>query len=162
MRRKAKAIELDDAQRKKLMKLAHSNTAQVRLARRAGIVLLAADGLDNHEIGEMLDVGRVQAGRWRVRYAVGGVKAIAQDLPRGGRKPKIDPAEIFALRESRKLDHPIHTWCRSRRVCGRGSWLGVSHGVNAAQACPSCGIGLRQRRCNDHGLVGRLANIPCA
>jgi len=41
------------------MTLAHSNTAQVRLARGAGIVLLAADGFDNHEIREMLDVGRV-------------------------------------------------------------------------------------------------------
>ena len=95
--RRARAIELDDAQRKKLMKLARSNTAQVRVARRAGIVLLAADGFDNHEIGEMLDVGRVQAGRWRARYAAGGVKAIEQDLPRGGRKPKIDPGEIVRL-----------------------------------------------------------------
>jgi len=74
--RKATAIELDDAQRKKLMRLAHSNTTEVRLARRAGIVLLAADGFDNHEIGEMLGVGRVQAGRWRARYANGGLKAI--------------------------------------------------------------------------------------
>ena len=103
--RKAKAIELDDAQRKKLVKLAHSNTAQVRLARRAGIVLLAADGLDNHEIGEMLDVGRVQAGRWHARYAVGGVKAIAQDLPLGGRKPKIDPADIVISRCEQRHRH---------------------------------------------------------
>ena len=37
--RAASAIELDDAQR---VKLAHSNAAEARLARRAGIVLLAA------------------------------------------------------------------------------------------------------------------------
>ena len=54
--RKASAIELDDAQREKLMKLAHSNSTEVRLARRASIVLLAADGLDNHSIGEILGV----------------------------------------------------------------------------------------------------------
>jgi transposase len=95
--RKASAIELDDAQREKLMRLAQSNTAEVRLARRAGIVLLAADGFDNYDIGEMLDVGRVQVGRWRARYAAGGFKAIEQDLPRGGRKPKADPAEIVRL-----------------------------------------------------------------
>jgi transposase len=95
--RKASAIELDDAQREKLVKLAHSNITEVRLARRASIVLLAADGLDNHKIGEILGVGRIQAGRWRERYAVGGFKAIEQDLPRGGRKPKIDPAEIVRL-----------------------------------------------------------------
>ena len=95
--RKARAIELDGAQREKLVKLAHSNTAEVRLARRVGIVLLAADGFDNYDIGEMLDVGRVQVGRWRARYAAGGFKAIEQDLPRGGRKPKIDPVEIVRL-----------------------------------------------------------------
>jgi transposase len=95
--RKAAAIELDGAQREKLMKLAQSNTTEVRLARRAGIVLLAADEFDNETIGEMLDVGRVQAGRWRARYAAEGFKGIEQDLPRGGRKPKIDPAEIVRL-----------------------------------------------------------------
>lgn len=95
--RRASAIELDGAQREKLIRLAHSNTAAVRLARRASIVLLAADGLDNHRIGEILGIGRIQVGRWRERYAAGGLKAIEQDLPRGGRKPKVDPAEIVRL-----------------------------------------------------------------
>ncbi len=95
--RKASVIELDDAQREKLMRLAHSNTAEVRLARRAGIVLLAADGFDNYDIGEMLGVGRVQAGRWRARYAAGGLTAIEKDLPRGGRKRTVNAAEIVRL-----------------------------------------------------------------
>ena len=95
--RHASVIELDDTQRQKLVKLAKSNTTEVRLARRAGIVLLAADGFDNHDIGEMLNMGRVQVGRWRARYAAGGFKAIEQDLPRGGRKPRADPAEIVRL-----------------------------------------------------------------
>ena len=95
--RVASAIELDDARREKLVKLAHSNTTEVRLARRAGIVLLAADGLDNHKIAELIGVGRIQVGRWRERYLAGGLKAIEQDLPRGGRKPKFDRAEIVRL-----------------------------------------------------------------
>jgi transposase len=95
--RVASAIELDNAQREQLLKLAHSNTTEVRLARRAGIVLLAADGLDNGKIAELVGVGRIQVGRWRERYAAGGLKGIEQDLPRGGRKPKVDPAEIVRL-----------------------------------------------------------------
>jgi transposase len=95
--RVASAIELDDAQREQLVKLVHSNTTEVRLARRAGIVLLAADGLDNRKIAELVGVGRIQVGRWRERYAAGGLTAIEQDLPRGGRKPKVDPAEIVRL-----------------------------------------------------------------
>ena len=63
--RQAIAIELDDALPVKRVKLAQSNTVEVRLARRAGIVLLAADGFDDEDIGEMLGVGRVQVGRWR-------------------------------------------------------------------------------------------------
>ena len=66
--RKASAIELDDEQREMLLNLAQSNKAKVRLAQHAGIVLLAADGFGNADIGEMLDLGRVQVGRWRARY----------------------------------------------------------------------------------------------
>ena len=95
--RVASVIELDDARREKLVKLAQSNTTEVRLARRVGIVLLAADGLDNNKIAELIGVGRIQVGRWRERYAVGGLNAIEQDLPRGGRKPKVAPAEIVRL-----------------------------------------------------------------
>ena len=39
--RHASAIELDEAQRKKLVRLAQSNTAEVRLARRTGIAIIA-------------------------------------------------------------------------------------------------------------------------
>jgi transposase len=95
--RVASAIELDEVQRAELVKLAHSNTTEVRLARRAGIVLLAADGLDNRKIAELVGVGRIQVGRWRERYARGGLKAIERDLPRAGRKPKVDPGEIVRL-----------------------------------------------------------------
>ena len=48
-------------------------------------------------IAELVGVGRIQVGRWRERYAAGGLRAIEQDLPRGGRKPKVDPAEIVRL-----------------------------------------------------------------
>ncbi len=39
----------------------------------------------------------MQAGRWRTRYAAGELAAIERDLPRGGRKPTIDAAEIVRL-----------------------------------------------------------------
>ena len=69
--RVASEIELDDKQRERLVKLAHSNTTEVRLARRVSIVLLAADGLDNCKIAELVGVGRIQVGRGRERYAAG-------------------------------------------------------------------------------------------
>jgi transposase len=95
--RVASEIKLSAEERGKLLKLAHSNTASVRLARRAGIVLLAADGFENKIIGEMIGVGRVQVATWRTRYAEGGLAAIERDLPRGGRPRTVSAAKIVHL-----------------------------------------------------------------
>lgn len=93
----ADTIELSEQERSKLLKLAQSDTVSVRLARRAAIVLLAADGIENRTIGEMIGAGRVQVGKWRKRYVAGGLAALERDLPRGGRKPTVNAAEIVRL-----------------------------------------------------------------
>ncbi len=65
--RVAPAIELTDEQESELTRLARSKTTSVRLAQRARIVLLAAQGMQNKDIADALGVGRVQVGRWRDR-----------------------------------------------------------------------------------------------
>jgi transposase len=95
--RHAPAIVLKAEERATLSQLARSSTASVRMARRAQIVLLAADGLQNEAIAAQVGVGRVQVGRWRARFAQGGIAAIEKDLPRGGRPNKTDAAEIVRL-----------------------------------------------------------------
>ena len=95
--RVAPKIMLTIEEEKTLARLSRSNTASVRLARRAQIVLLAAAGLDNKAIAAELSVGRVQVGRWRERYAESGLASIERDLPRSGRKPIVDAAEIVRL-----------------------------------------------------------------
>src|SRR5450631_1563257 len=82
--RVAAVIVLLSEERAQLRQWARSKTVSVRLARRAQIVLKAADGLDNETIAAQVGVGRVQVGRWRTRYANGGLAAIQKDLPRGG------------------------------------------------------------------------------
>src|SRR5208282_4028766 len=96
MRVEAVIAMLSEA-RARLMQFARSKTLSVRFARRAQIVLGAADGLDNETIAAQLGLGRVQVGRWRTRYAAGGLAAIQQDLPRGGRPVKVDGAQIVRL-----------------------------------------------------------------
>ena len=49
-------IELSEAEREKLLRLAQSNRVEVRLARRASIVLLAAEGWDNATRADILRV----------------------------------------------------------------------------------------------------------
>jgi transposase len=95
--RVATEIELTPLQRDRLIGIAESQTVEVRLARRASIVLLCADGLDNKTVGEILGVDRIQVGRWRERYAVGGLAAISKDAPRGGRPASIDAHRIVTL-----------------------------------------------------------------
>ena len=92
--RVAPMIQLSAEEEQTLTRLARSNSTSVRLARRARIVLLAATGLDSQAIAARINIGRVQVGRWRERYAQGGLAAIEHDLPRGGRPSKVDAAEI--------------------------------------------------------------------
>ena len=95
--RVAPTIVLSDEERAKPTRLGKSKTASVRVARRAQMMLLAAAGKDNEAIAAELGIGRVQVGRWRTRYTKGGLAAIERDLPRGGRPPKVDAAEIVWL-----------------------------------------------------------------
>lgn len=95
--RVAPTIELSADEEQLLTRLARSNTTSVRLARRAHIVLLAAAGLDNKEIAAQMNIGRVQVGRWRERYAQGGMAAIEHDLPRSGRRRTTDVEEVVRL-----------------------------------------------------------------
>ncbi|MHB1672104.1 MAG: IS630 family transposase, partial [Acidiferrobacter sp.] len=95
--RVAPPIVLTEEEHKTLRELAKSRTTSVRLARRAQMVLRAAMGESNEAIAEAIGVGRVQVGRWRERYAKGGLAAIKQDRPRGGRPSRANAAEIVRL-----------------------------------------------------------------
>ena len=117
----AAAIVLSEEERQVLAKLARSNTASVRSARRARIVLMAADGMDNTQIAAELGVGRVGVGRWRDRYLELGLAGIERDATRSGRKPKIDAAEIVRLTTQTKPQAATHWSTRSLAEC-----LGVS------------------------------------
>ena len=95
--RVAPAIELTDTTRKELKKAARSNTSSVRFARRAEVILLASQGMNNKAIAKELGIGRLQVARWRERFLDGGTDALRQDLPRGGRKVRVDGEEIVRL-----------------------------------------------------------------
>ncbi len=95
--RVAPGIELTDEQHSELARLARSKRTSVRLAQRAHIVLLAAQGLQNKEIAKQLGIGRVQVARWRERYLESGLQGIERDLPRGAPAVKVDVARLVEL-----------------------------------------------------------------
>ena len=86
--RVAPEIVLTDDERVELTKLSRSQLTSVRLAQRARIVLLAADGMQNKEIAQQLGVGRVQVSRWRERYASRGWPELSATCRAVRRRPR--------------------------------------------------------------------------
>jgi transposase len=80
----------------------------VRIAQRARIVLLAANGIQNKDIAQQLGVGRVQVARWRERYAEARLSGIERDLPRGVPPAKVDVARLVELTTQTKPAAATH------------------------------------------------------
>ena len=114
------AIALSGEQGAVLENMVRSQTIDVRAARRARLVLLADQGMGDREIAPHLGIGRIQAARWRARFAEGGVQAIQADLPRSGRKPRIDAAEIVRVTTQTKPQGATH-W--STRKLATQLWI---------------------------------------
>ena len=77
----------------KLTALVRSSTVEAGLAQRARIVLLAAEGVPNAEIGRRVGVSRPTVILWRSRYESGGIAALG-DLKRSGRPATIDDVAV--------------------------------------------------------------------
>ena len=119
--RVAAEIVLTTEEQSELTKMVRSKLTSVRLAQRARIVLLAAEGLQNKEIAEQLGVGRVLVSRWRERYAQLRLSGIEHDLPRGAPPAKVDVARLVELTTQSKPETATH-WS-TRKMAAQ---LGVS------------------------------------
>ena len=83
----APQITLTQEDRETLNRWSRGRSTPVRLMQRAKIVLLAAEGQRNKDIAGQLGMAPNTVGRWRRRFAAGGLAAIEKDAPRSGRKP---------------------------------------------------------------------------
>jgi transposase len=118
------ALILRPGDEAKLTALVRSSTVEAGLAQRARIVLLAAEGVPNAEIGRRVGVSRPTVILWRSRYESGGIAALG-DLKRSGRPATIDDVTVVIATlnpppESLGVTH----W--SARLLGR--YLGISFG----------------------------------
>jgi transposase len=91
--RVAAALALRNGDREKLARMASSRAAEAGLARRARIVLLAAEGLPHTEVARRAGVTVPVVREWRARYRSGGIRAL-EDLPRAGRPKTVDETAI--------------------------------------------------------------------
>jgi transposase len=90
------ALSLRPGDRTLLESWCRSGTVEARFAKRARIVLLAADGVSNREIGELVDLHYNQVGVWRRRYGEVGVAGLA-DEERPGRPCVYDHDDVLLL-----------------------------------------------------------------
>jgi len=84
------AIELSDHERLALERLAAKYSSPYRDVTRAKIVLYAARGLSNEEIGARLDLPRQVVSKWRKRFFEEGMPGLVE-RPRRGRPAIFSP-----------------------------------------------------------------------
>ena len=91
----APALVLADDDREVLASLTRSSSVRAGLAQRARIVLLAADGISNTRIAELVGVSRPTVIAWRGRFEQAGLDGLA-DEARSGRPRHVDHEAIVA------------------------------------------------------------------
>ena len=122
--RRAVAIELTGDERATLERLVRAATTPQRLVKRARVVLLAADGMQNKDIAREVGMARGPVGTWRKRFAEKRLPGIEKDAPRPG-NPSPDRAELTELILKTTIEtEPEHATHWSTRTLAQE--LGVS------------------------------------
>jgi transposase len=122
--RVAKRIELDAATERELRALSKRRRIEARLQQRARVILLAAQGWQNKDIAEEVDLDRRQVALWRQRFVSGGIDALRQDAPRSGRTPSVTPEVETRIVKTTLNDRPPAATHWSTRTLGEH--LGLS------------------------------------
>ena len=90
---RAPALILREGDRERLAELARLPSVPSGLAKRARMVLLAAEGMPNAQIARVAGVSRPTVIGWRDRYQQGGIAAL-EDQPRSGLLLEISEADV--------------------------------------------------------------------
>ena len=111
-------IELSDVERDALSDLARRRRTAQGLARRARIVLLASEGLENKQIAEQLGTSQDTVGKWRRRFAERRLDGL-HDEPRPGAPREIGDDEIAETVRLTLEETPVDATHWSLRSMGR-------------------------------------------
>jgi len=102
-----------------------AGTVEARVAKRARIVLLAAEGRSNRHIGELVDLHYNQVGIWRQRYREFGLAGL-DDAERSGRPPVYDHDDVLLLVKLVTEPPPDSVWHWSMEALAEAM---AAHGV---------------------------------
>lgn len=101
MARKARPVTCDDRVRRELMRIANSHSGEVRLVRRAKMVLGCIDGRRIMDIAAELGEQECVVIKWRNRFIADGIAGLS-DAARSGKPPIYD--DEWKRRVLKKLD----------------------------------------------------------
>jgi transposase len=91
--RPKRPLRLTDEERTRLESFAHRARSQSLLARRARVILVCAEGLDNKAAARKLRCSPGMVGKWRARFLKVGVDGL-HDEPRPGSPRKISDEQV--------------------------------------------------------------------
>ena len=139
-------IELTNIERQELNNLLLRHSTPQQLALRARIVLAAADGLNNGQIGRGLGVSRDMASLWRGRWL--GLQAVSwddlsveerlTDVPRSGAPARISAEAVcqivaLACEAPAESGRPISQWS-SREIADEIERRGIVEQISPRHA----------------------------
>ena len=136
----AAPLALTTEQRQELNALIRAHSTQQKLAQRARIIVLAADGVSVSETAQRLGIWRKTASTWRRSWReADAAKSTAErlsDAPRSGAPGRFTPEQICAIialacEDPKDSDLPVSQWSQSevaRQAVKRGIVPSISHG----------------------------------
>lgn len=101
-------MNLNDRDRLQLNQMVRNGNTSQKVALRARIVLLSADGVRTGEIMRQLVTTTPTITRWRNRYEREGIPGLLKDRSRPGRKRRIEEAKVREVVERTLREHPSH------------------------------------------------------
>ena len=119
----AAAVALNPEQRQALERMARARSMPARLVERAKIVLLAADGLENKQIAQRMNMTPKKAARWRNRFLAAGIAALEKDAPRPGRTPTITDRRVRRVVDMTLHQKPANATHWSTRTMARAAGI---------------------------------------
>jgi transposase len=122
--RVAPAIVPPEDQRLQLERYARGRSVAVRVAQRAKMLLLAAEGQQDKAVARQLGAAASTVARWRSRFLAKGIAGIEKDAPRPGRKPAIPAETVLEIIRKTTQETPSNATQWSTRTMAQAS--GVS------------------------------------
>jgi transposase len=102
----SKRLNINEKDKTKLVQIARNGNTPQKVALRAHIAIMSADGIPTSQIMHELGTSTPTITRWRTRYEVEGVEGLLRDRSRPGRKKRIDEAKVREVVEKTLSEKP--------------------------------------------------------